>query len=113
MKERIRTALEFLKDGQSFTVGQLMLQEEKSGVLEVMGWSQYINFANLTKLNCLVELQEIKALFFEMVDASSELKDYLIDKYKVFTLCFDDDGKCSIRLCSEQDKKIIWEVDIK
>ncbi len=113
MEERIRTALEFLKDGQSFTVGELRLGAEKPGVIEVTGWSQYTNFANLTKQQCLRELEEIKALFYKMVDASLELKYFIKDKSAEFTLCFDDYGKGSIGLCSEKENKITWEADIK
>ena len=113
MEERIRTALEFLKDGQSFTVGELRLGAEKPGVIEVTGWSQYTNFANLTKQQCLRELEEFKALFYKMVDASPELKDFIKDKSTEFNLYFDDYGKGSIGLCSEKEKKVTWEADIK
>jgi len=113
MEKRIRTALEFLKDGQSFTVGELRLGAEKPGVIEVTGWSQYTNFANLTKKQCLRELEEIKALFYKMVDTSPGLKDFIEDKSAEFNLYFDDYGKGSIGLCSEKDKKVTWEVDIK
>lgn len=61
MKDRIKTAVEFLKDGQSFTVGKLKLGAEQEGVLEVTGWTQYKNFENLTKQQSLKELEEIKA----------------------------------------------------
>ncbi len=113
MEERIKTAFQFLKDGQSFTVGELRLGAEKLGVIEVTGWSQYIDFANLTKLQCLKELEEIKALFHKMVDVSPELRDFIKYKSTVFTLCFDDYGKGSIELCSEKENKITWEANIK
>lgn len=112
MEVRIRTALEFLKDGQSFTVGEIRLGAEKPGVIEVTGWSQYTNFANLTKQQCLRELEEIKELFYKMVDASSELKDFTKDKSAEFTLCFDDYGKGSIAICSQKDQELNWEIDL-
>ena len=112
-RKRIRTALEFLKDGQSFTVGELRLGAEKPGVIEATGWSQYINFANLTKQGCLRELEEIKALFYKMVDASPELKDFIKNKAIEFNLYFDDSGKGSIGLCSEKEGTLTWEADIK
>jgi len=111
MEERVRTALEFLKDGQSFTVGELRLGAEKLGVLEVTGWSQYTNFANLTKRQCLRELEEIKARFYGMVNVSSELNDFVKDKLIEFNLCFDDYGKGSIWICSEKNGIIKWEAD--
>lgn len=70
-------------------------------------------FANLTKQQCLRELEEIKALFDKMVNASSELKYFIKDKPAEFNLYFDGYGKGSIKLCSEKEKTITCEADIK
>lgn len=113
MKERIKTALEFLKHGQSFSVGEVKLTAEENGVLEVIGWSRYINFANITKSECLKELDEIKALFYRMLDISPELMDFILTKSIKITLYFNDSGKGSIELCSEIEKNITWKADIK
>lgn len=94
-------------------MGELRLGAEKPRVIEVTGWSQYTNFANLTRQQCLRELEEIKALFYKMVDASSELKDFIKDKFIEFNLCFDDYGKVSIGICSEKNGIVKWEVDLK
>ena len=112
MEERIKTALEFLKDGQSFTVGELRFSAEKKGTLEVTGWSQYKNFENLTKQQSLKELKEIKALFYKMVDASKDLKIFVENKSIEFNLCFDDYGKGSIVICSQKEQKLNWEIDL-
>ena len=113
MKERIRTALEFLKDNQSFTVGELSLGAEKPGVIEIMGWSRYKNFINLTKQGSLKELEEIKAIFYKMVDISPDLKDFIENKSIEFHLCFDDYGKGSVGICSEKNEILTWEVDLR
>lgn len=113
MEDRLKTEVEFIKDGQSFKVGDLQLGVENPGVIEVIGWSQYTYFANLTKQQCLRELEEIKVLFYKMVDASPELKNFIKDKSVEFTLCFDDYGKGSIGLCSEKKGRIKWEVELK
>ena len=113
MERRIKTALEFLKDGQSFTVGELKLIAEKEGVLEVTGWSQYKNFENLRKQQSLKELEEIKALFYKMVNVSKGLKNFIENKSIEFNLYFDDYGKGSIGICSEKDKILVWEADLK
>ncbi len=112
MKDRIKTALVFLKEGQFFTVGDLKLSSEKTGVIEVTGWSQYTNYANLTKRQCLMELEEIKDLFYKMVNISPELQDFIKDKSMEFNLFFDDYGKGSILLCSEKQKTINWDSEI-
>ena len=113
MKERIKTALEFLKEGQSFSVGELKLGAEEYGIFEVIGWSRNINFANITKNQCVRELEDIKVLFYRMLDISPELIQFTSNKSIKITLCFNDSGKGSIELCSEIEKTIIWKADIK
>lgn len=113
MENRIKTALEFLKNGQSFRVGELRLGAENPKTIEVAGWSKYTNFTNLTKHQCLRELEEIKALFYKMSTTFVELKDFIKDKSIEFNLYFDDYGKGSIWICSEKDKTLIWKSNIK
>ena len=112
MEKRIKTALEFLKDGQSFTVGELRLDVEESGIIEVTGWSQFKNFSNLTKQQSLKELEEIKSLFYKMVDISIDLRNFIGGKSIKFNLYFDDYGKGSIGICSEKDGKVKWEIEL-
>ena len=112
MNERIKTALAFLKDGQSFSVGELRLGAEKYGVLEVIGWSRYLHFVQLTKNQCIRELEEMKEQFYGMLDVSPELMAFTLDKSIRFTLCFNDCGKGSIELCSETEKQLTWKADV-
>ena len=111
MENRIKTAVEFLKDGQSLIVGDLRLGVEKPGGVYVTGWSTYNNLENLTKQIALKELQEIKDLFQKMVDISPELKEFIEDKSVEFNLTFDY-GQGAIGVCSEKEGKIIWEVNL-
>ena len=113
MGKRIKTALKFLRDGQSFTVGDLRIGAESPGVVKVIGWSRYNNFVNLTKQHSLKELKEVKTTFYKMVDVSLDLKDFVKDKLIEFNLYFDDYGKGSISICSEKEGEIKWEVDLK
>jgi len=109
IRNKIRTAIEFLKDGQSFKVGELRF-EINEGAVQVIGWSQYINLQNVTKAKALDELEEIKALFFEMKKASPELQDFIKEKSVKFSLYFDDYGKTSIEICTERDGIFIWRL---
>lgn len=111
MEDRIKTAVEFLKDGQSFKVGDLRLGVEKPGGVYVTGWSAYNNLENLTKQIALKELQEIKDLFQKMVDISPELKVFIEDRSIEFNLAFDY-AQGAIGVCSEKEGKIIWEADL-
>lgn len=108
MEERIKTALKFLKDKQTFKVGELRLGTKGKNIIEVTGWSQYTDYKNLTKQEALRELEEIKVLFYKMVAVSSELKTFLEDKIIQFNLYFDDYGKGSIGICFEKDNNLEW-----
>jgi hypothetical protein len=113
MENRIKIALEFLKVGQSFTVGDLGLGMSNSNLLTVTGWSRYLNFSNLTKVNSLSELEEIKNIFSDMVATSDDLKRFIVDKSIEYILCYDDGGKASIDICSEIYGVVKWKVELK
>lgn len=113
MENRIKIALEFLKDCQSFTVGDLRLSMSSYNLLTVTGWSQYLNFSNLTKGNSLKELAEIKDIFSDLLAGSDDLKKFIVDKSIEYTLCYDDGGKASIDICSEIDGVVKWKVELK
>lgn len=112
MRDKIKIAIEFLKDKKSFLIGDLRLGVNKLGDVEVTGWSQYTDFRNLTKEKSLEELQEIKSLFYKMLKISPELVNFVKEKNITFGLYFDDYGKASIEICSERNGTIKWEVDI-
>ena len=112
MEDKIQIALEFLKDGQSFTIGDLRLNISNSDLLIVTGWSQYLNFSNLTKVNSLKELAEIKHLFSNMVKFSDNLKRVVVDKTIEYILCYDDGGKASINICSEKNGILEWQIEL-
>ncbi len=112
MENRIKIALEFLKDGQSFTVGDLRLSMGNSNLLTVTGWSQYLNFSNLTKANSLSELTEIKNIFSDMIAASDDLRRFIVDKSIEYVLCYDDGGKASIDICSEKNGFLKWHIEL-
>ena len=113
MENRIKIALEFLKDGQAFTIGDLRLGMSGSNLLTVTGWSQYLNFSNITKVNSLNELAEIKDIFSDMVTVSHDLKRFIVNKSIEYILCYDDGGKASIDICSEIDGVVKWKVELK
>lgn len=107
---RIKMAVEFLKEGKFFRVGDLRLGIDESGNIEVAGWSQFVNLESITKANCIVELGEIKALFHKMIEDSSDLKFFLQGKLVIYSLYFDDYGKASIAICSEEHGLVKWHL---
>jgi hypothetical protein len=108
MENRIRTAVEFLKDGLPFKVGALYLGLSEGEILNVTGVSQYIYLENITKQSATKELEDIKTLFEKMTFISSELKNFVSGKKVKFNLDFDY-GMGDIRICSEKDGIITWQ----
>lgn len=107
MEKRIITALQFLKDGQSFTVGDLRLDINGSE-MTVIGWSNFLNFSNISKASSIKELMEIKDIFASMLSISVDLTTFVSDKTIKYMLCYDDGGKSSIEICYEKDNVIHW-----
>ena len=110
--ERIKTAIEFLKDGQSFKVGDLRLGMDNKTNMYITGWSQYSNIESLTKKQALKELEEIKTIFKRMIDASQELNNFIRGKSLKYNLAFNY-GMGAVDICSEKDGTIRWEMELK
>ena len=73
IRKSINTALEFLNEGKSFNIGLLRLSMEELGVLYVTGWSKYNDLDNYNKNLALIELNELKEEFSNMVSISSDI----------------------------------------
>lgn len=110
--ERIKIAIEFLKEGQSFKVGDLRLGMSGKDKMYVTGWSQYIYIENLTKYEALQELEHIKTLFKQMVESSNELKKFIQDKSIKYNLAFYY-GMGAINICSEKNEIVEWAIELQ
>jgi len=113
MEGRIKIALEFLKNGQYFSVGEIRLGVKKSNIVEVTGWSKYTNITNLSKDKCLKELTEIKSQFARMVDSSQDLRVFIENKSLEYSFFYDDDEKGSTLICSERYGVVEWDIELK
>ena len=85
---RIKTAIEFLRDGLPFKVGELYLGMSEGNILDVEGISQYIDLKNVTKQGAMKELEEIKSMFEKMISVSFELKNFVSEKKVRYNLDF-------------------------
>ena len=106
---RIKSALAFLQDGGSFSVGDLRLIAVDAKTICVSGWSRWLNYENITKDVALEELYDIKVTFGKMLLISHELSDFARDKTINYELSYSDSGKCSIGICSEIDGVLSWQ----
>ncbi len=111
---RVAAAIEFMKENKSFLVDDLRFGVTQLGVIEITGWSQIKTFDKLNRKNALKELYAVKSKFLNMAYYSDELKDFIKGKQIRFNLWFDDLGKASIAICSEENGTIEWEAkDLK
>ncbi len=111
MTDRIKQAVQFLKDGQSFTVNEIRLGI-KDNYVYVTGWTSFKQLSDLNKSSAAMELNKIKAEFDFFLNECKELKDFVKGKIMKFNLAFDY-GMGSIGICSEVNNIIIWESTIK
>jgi len=105
------SALSFLRNGQSVSIGGLRL-EINGSVLTVTGWSRYGNLSNTTKIISLNELSDIKNIFSDIVNTFDDLREFISGKSIEYILYFDDGGKCSVAVCSEKAGVVKWYVDL-
>lgn len=113
MENRLKIALEFLKDGQSFAVGGLRLSVDSNSCLVVRGWSPCSSLTNLSKENSIRDLNDIKSLFGELHHSCEELEKFIEKRSVEYVLSFDDSGKTSIDICSERNGVLKWFIDLK
>lgn len=112
-KARILAAIDFLREGQSFSIGDIRLGISDFGGIEVAGWSQFRNIENLTKSSSLKEMHDLKSEFNEMLLSSPALETFMKNKSIEFVLYFDDYGKASIAICSERNGVLKWSLNLK
>lgn len=110
---RILTAIDFLREGQSFNIGNVRLSISDFDGIEVAGWSQFRNIENLTQSSSLKEMQDLKSEFNEMLLNCPALEDFMKNKIVEFALYFDDYGKVSIAICSEKNGVVKLSLNLK
>ena len=112
LKNRIKNTIVLLGEGHHIQVGNLTLSSKGKSLLTVEGWTNNNYLENVTKQSALAELKDIKDLFLKMVDASSDLADFIQKKQIEYSLGYDY-GMGSIAICRDKDEKIFWETDLK
>ena len=103
----IETALVFLKENKSYTVGDIRLSIEEHGEFIVTGWSTCYYFESITRTIALEDLKAIKSLFSEMLAQSSELSDFVKGRAVKYLLVYSE-GKGGVGICSEENNTITW-----
>ena len=109
----LKNVNQLLQVNQSLKVGDLTISLKENKELNVIGWTNFIHFENLTKRQSLIELDEIKNLFRLMLNSSKDLAEYAENKTIKYFLNYDDAGKCGIEICSEKNGQIFWQVQVR
>jgi hypothetical protein len=78
----------------------------------VTGWTNTINFENISKANLLQELDDLKSSFLNLSKSFKELTDIVMINNLIieYHMAYDDSGKAGIGLCSEINGKIYWYI---
>ncbi len=106
--EEIRRKIWRIGDGIPFKLDNMTIQTTDSGKLLVTGWTDTINFKNISKEKILQELQELKSSFSDLSKSFNELNEIVKGLTIEYHMAYDDAGKVGIGLCSELEGKVNW-----
>lgn len=109
-KTKLEIAVNFLKEGKSFKVNNLLFENGDIGNILIIGWTKNINIKNITKREALEELNDVKIQFNQFLDESLELLNFIKYKKIEFHLYFDDYGRASVAICSEIEGIVNWKL---
>lgn len=110
--DEIRDKIWRIADGLPFKFGNMTIRTTDSGKLLVTGWTDTINFKNISKEKTLQELEELKSSFSDLSKSYNELNDIVKNNNLTieYHMAYDDAGKVGIGLCSELEGKINWYI---
>ena len=111
LRERLKGAIEAIRDGQRFKLGDLLITKDKNTVL-VTGWTESLHLNVLTKSIAKEELAHIKQDFQKLVSSSDDWKEFVTDKTIQYNLDYDEFGKGGPGICKEVNGKIEWMVEL-
>lgn len=102
--------VELLKNGESFTVNNIRIGTVNDHLF-VTGWTSYSSISQMSKSIALEELETIKLKFMKLKIESFELSQFFLNKPIKYNLALNY-GMGSFGICSEENGKIEWLVDL-
>lgn len=112
LESKINIAIQCLQRKTPILIGNLRFEIENNNRLIINGWSSVIHFNSLRKEHCIQELQAIKLTFQDMLLSHPQFEDFIHGKEVTYRLLFDDYGKGSIFICSENQHHIHWYIEL-
>ena len=111
MNNRIEIAVEMLKEGRSFKLGDILLSASED-VMHVTSQTRSFSLDTMSQASALRELSEIKGLFEKMISKSSNLSEFAANKSLEFILTISA-GMSNQPVCREHNGEVIWESALK
>lgn len=111
IRERLKGAIEAVKDGQPFKIGDLSITKDQNTV-SVTGWTEILFLNILSKAKAAAELAQIKHDFQKLVSSSADWQDFVSGKTIQYKLDYDEFGKGGPGICKEINGQIEWLVDL-
>jgi hypothetical protein len=110
--KNVRERIWLIANGIPLSLGNMTIKTTDSGKLLVTGWTNTINFENISKANLLQELDDLKSSFLNLSKSFKELTDIVMINNLIieYHMAYDDSGKAGIGLCSEINGKIYWYI---
>jgi len=111
--ENIRKRIWLIADGIPLKLDSMTIRTSDSGKLLVTGWTNTINFGNISKEKILQELDDLKSSFSDLSKKFPDLYDIVNgnDLIIEYHMAYDDSGKAGIGLCSEIEGRLNWYID--
>lgn len=108
----ISERIDLIAEGFPFQLDNLSIKAD-SGKLLVTGWTNTIEFKDLSKKEILEELALLKMTFSELSNSYPELNRLASSNLTIeYHMAYSDYSKAGIGLCSEIEGRLDWYIDI-
>lgn len=110
--KNIRERIWLLPDGIPLKLDSMTVEISGADKLLVTGWTNTINFNNISKENIVQELADLRYSFSDLSKSFAEIIAIVKDNNLTIEYCiaYDDGGKTRITLCSEIEGKFSWYI---
>lgn len=111
--EYMRKRIWLIADGVPLRLENMTIRTTDSGKLFVTGWTDTIQFENISRKKIAQELDDLKISFSEFSKSFTELNDLVkLNNLTIeYHMAYDDSGKVGIALCSEIGGITNWYIE--
>ena len=110
---RLKAATDFVREGLSLSVGDVVLRSEDNTTLCVAGWSRSPALEMVTQQSALDELSEVIDIYNKMMKMCPNLLELAEKNQVAFSLSLDYGKMGEIKICSMKNSVVTWDVNLK